>query len=307
MNDAYVRTVQLLLDIAPAVFDTPLLAMKGGTALNLFVQDMPRLSVDIDVVFVRHDLARADALQAIGAELAAAQVRVTSLGHQVELRKNKDGTEAKLFVRSADVEVKVEVNFVFRGTVLPSQRRSLTPAAQQMFAADIQVPVLADAELYGSKLVAALDRQHPRDLFDVQLMLDTHGWQESLLDCFVVYLAGHNRPTHEVLFPNEKPLEAVFKAEFDGMTTAPVELDALLGTRRRMLDELPRALLPRHCDFLLSMVRAQPDWTLLPHGHLERLPALQWKLENLYRLRKNTAKFRLQHDELAARLGRARA
>lgn len=307
MNADYVRTVQLLLDIAPAVFDTPLLAMKGGTALNLFVQDMPRLSVDIDVVFIRHDLAREDALQAIGAELAAAQQRVASLGHRVELRKNKDGTEAKMFVRSADAEVKVEVNFVFRGTVLPPQRRSLTPAAQQMFAADIQVPVLADPELYGSKLVAALDRQHPRDLFDVQLMFDTHGWQEPLLDCFVVYLAGHNRPTHEVLFPNEKLLEAVFKAEFEGMTTLPVELDALLATRRRMLDELPRALQPRHCDFLLSMVRAEPDWSLLPYGHLEHLPALQWKLANLYRLRKNAAKFQLQHDELAVRLKEARA
>lgn len=161
MNDAYIRTVQLLLDIAPTVFDAPTFAMKGGTALNLFVQDMPRLSVDIDVVFVRHDLAREDALKAIGAELAAAQQRVTALGHEVELRENKDGTEAKLFVRGADAEVKVEVNFVFRGTVLPPQRRSLTPAAQQMFAADIQVPVLADPELYGSKLVAALDRQHP--------------------------------------------------------------------------------------------------------------------------------------------------
>lgn len=307
MNDAYIRTVQLLLEIAPAVFETPAFAMKGGTALNLFVQDMPRLSVDIDVVFVRHDLAREEALQAIGVELAAAQKRVAALGHEVELRKNKDGTEAKMFLRSADAEVKVEVNFVFRGTVLAPTRRSLTSAAQQMFAADIQVPVLADAELYGSKLVAALDRQHPRDLFDVQLMLDSHGWEESLLDCFVVYLAGHNRPTHEVLFPNEKPLEAVFKAEFEGMTIEPVQLDALQATRRRMLEELPRALLPRHCDFLQSMVQAEPNWALLPYAHLEQLPALQWKLKNLYRLRKDASKFQMQQDELAARLARARA
>ena len=307
MNDAYIRTVQLLLEIAPAVFETPAFAMKGGTALNLFVQDMPRLSVDIDIVFVRHDLAREEALHAIGAELAAAQKGVAALGHQVELRKNKDGTEAKMFVRSAEAEVKVEVNFVFRGTVLAPTRRSLTSAAQQMFAADIQVPVLADAELYGSKLVAALDRQHPRDLFDVQLMLDSHGWEESLLDCFVVYLAGHNRPTHEVLFPNEKPLEAVFKAEFEGMTIEPVQVAALQATRRSILEELPRALLPRHCDFLQSMVRAEPNWTLLPYAHLEQLPALKWKLDNLYRLRKNATKFQLQHDELAARLAHARA
>ncbi|MFT7776596.1 nucleotidyl transferase AbiEii/AbiGii toxin family protein [Roseateles sp.] len=88
-------------------------------------------------------------------------------------------------------------------------------------------------------------RQYPRDLFDVQLMLESHGWDESLLDCFVVYLAGHNRPTHEVLFPNEKPLVDVFRAGFEGMTTVSVELNDLLATRRRMLEELPRQLLPR--------------------------------------------------------------
>ncbi|MDO9484257.1 MAG: nucleotidyl transferase AbiEii/AbiGii toxin family protein [Hydrogenophaga sp.] len=305
MNHAYIRTVQLLLDVAPAVFDTHTFAMKGGTAINLFVQDMPRLSVDIDVVFVPHTLRREDALKAIASELSAAQHRVQVLGYEAELRKTQDGTEAKMFVRSPDAEVKVEVNFVFRGTVLPPQRRSLTPAAQQLFAADIQIPVLADAELYGSKLVAALDRQHPRDLFDVQLMLARHGWDETLLDCFVVYLAGHNRPTHEVLFPKEKPLETVFAAEFEGMTLAPVALHELLVTRQRMLTELPRALLPRHRNFLLSMLRTEPDWSLLPQAHLTELPALQWKLQNLLRLKKNAAKFKMQHDELAARLNQA--
>ncbi|MDP2092316.1 MAG: nucleotidyl transferase AbiEii/AbiGii toxin family protein [Hydrogenophaga sp.] len=305
MNHAYIRTVQLLLDVAPAVFDTHTFAMKGGTAINLFVQDMPRLSVDIDVVFVPHTLRREDALKAIASELSAAQHRVQVLGYEAELRKTQDGTEAKMFVRSPDAEVKVEVNFVFRGTVLPPQRRSLTPAAQQLFAADIQIPVLADAELYGSKLVAALDRQHPRDLFDVQRMLARHGWDETLLDCFVVYLAGHNRPTHEVLFPKEKPLETVFAAEFEGMTLAPVALHELLVTRQRMLTELPRALLPRHRNFLLSMLRTEPDWSLLPQAHLNELPALQWKLQNLLRLKKNAAKFKMQHDELAARLNQA--
>jgi hypothetical protein len=83
-------------------------------------------------------------------------------------------------------------------------------------------------------------------------------------------------------------------------------LSDLLATRRRLLDDLPRALLPRHCQFLLSMLRAEPDWALLPHAHLAQLPALQWKLRNLGQLRKNAAKFAQQHDELAARLERAR-
>lgn len=306
MNDTYIRTVKLLLDVAPAVFATPAFAMKGGTAINLFIQDMPRLSVDIDVVFVPHALDRAQALRSIADELVAAQDRIHAIGYATELRKSQDGTEAKMFVRSSEAEVKVEVNFVFRGTVMLPRHRSLSPAAQKMFAADIQVPVLADAEIYGSKLVAALDRQHPRDLFDVQLMLATRGWDEALLDCFVIYLAGHNRPVHEVLFPREKPLEAVFLAEFDGMTLKPVTLTELQATRSRMLAELPRALLPRHTDFLMSMLRAEPDWALLPYDHIQQLPALQWKLQNLTRLKKNQGKFRSQQDEFADRLGRVR-
>lgn len=307
MNVDYVRTVQLLIDVAPAVFVNPAFAMRGGTALNLFLQDMPRLSVDIDVVFTPHALSRHEALKAIGDELAAVQQRVERMGYRALIPGTGEGNEAKLFIQADDTEVKVEVNFVFRGTVLPVQRRALTVAAQQKFAANIEVPILASSELYASKLVAALDRQHPRDLFDVKLMLDTgRHWDEEMLDCLVVYLAGHNRPMHEVLFPNVKPIETVFENEFVGMTLEPVELQALQSVRSRMLVELPRALLPRHRAFLLSMVRAEPDWTLLKHQHLQQLPALQWKLLNLSRLRKNGKKFAMQHDELAARLDAAR-
>ncbi len=304
MNEAYVRTVRLLLDIAPAVFVNPVFAMKGGTALNLFLQDMPRLSVDIDVVFTRHDMPREAAIQAIGEELMAIRERVTHMGYSVVAPKTAEGHEAKLFIRADDAEVKVEVNYVFRGTVQPIVARKLVPAAQERFTASIELPVLSSAELYGSKLVAALDRQHPRDLFDVKLMLETgYGWDEETLDCFVVYLAGHNRPIHEVLFPSRKPLAAIFESEFDGMTVSRVEVSELEGVRERMVHELPRALLPRHHDFLLSMVRAAPDWSLLPYPHLEHLPALQWKLLNLAKLRKSGRRFAQQHEELATRLG----
>ena len=119
MNDDYVRTVQLLLTVAPEVFANDIFAMKGGTALNLFVQDMPRLSVDIDVVFVPHTMPRDLALKTIGDELATVKARLEKLGLAAELRKTKDGDEVKMAVTSQDAEVKVEVNFVFRGTVLP--------------------------------------------------------------------------------------------------------------------------------------------------------------------------------------------
>lgn len=301
MRRDYWRTVRLLLDVAPAVFAGGRFAMKGGTALNLFVQDMPRMSVDIDVVFVPYEQPREAALQSISDDLVLVKAQLEALGLQATLRKNREGTEAKLFVSDGKSEVKVEVNFVFRGTALPPVSMSLTAQAQALFAANVAVPVLAVPELYGSKLVAALDRQHPRDLFDVMLMLQHFGLTEEILDCFVVYLAGHDRPMHEVLFPNAQDIDVLFENEFAGMTTQPVSLHELQTTRAQLFANLPTAINARQRSFLMSMARADPDWALLPFAHASALPALRWKLLNLNKLKKNQTKFRHQHDELKAR------
>jgi hypothetical protein len=275
--------------------------MKGGTALNLFVQDLPRLSVDIDVVVARHDLPRDEALAAIKKELAAAKVRIEKLGFATTIHQNKDGTEAKMFVTDQVSEVKVEVNFVFRGTVLPVVRTSLTAAAQELFSANVEIPMLAVPELYGSKLVAALDRQHPRDLFDVMCMYERFGLQASFVDCFVAYLAGHNRPIHEVLFAKPQPLASVYEAEFRGMTSSDVSLDQLEATRKRLFEELPKALTADHQAFLLSLVEGAPNWSRMPFPHLQELPAIRWKLLNLEKLKKSSSRrYTEQHEHLKA-------
>ena len=303
MNQNYIDTVRLLLAIAPAVFASGRFAMKGGTALNLFVQDMPRLSVDIDLVFVDHHPDRQAALQAIALELAAVQVALAGKGLRAHLPANPSGDDVKLVVSNDTAQVKVEVNFVFRGTVLPVETRSLVVTAQDLFTTDLAVPVLATAELYGSKLVAAMDRQHPRDIFDMMHMLDHFGWQASIVDCFVAYLAGHNRPVHEVLFPKTKPLEPAFTNEFVGMTRDTVELDTLMQMQARLIKELPKQLTPAHRDFLMSLVQGEPAWELMPMQHLRELPALKWKLMNLAKLKKTSAKrFAAQTELLAARL-----
>ncbi|MEY4755618.1 MAG: hypothetical protein RJA34_516, partial [Pseudomonadota bacterium] len=302
MNPTYVQTVNLLLDIAPTVFQTPRFAMKGGTALNLFVQDLPRLSVDIDVVFINHLADRDTALEEIAQEIQRIEAATAEMGYETRTRKVHGGDEVKLDIFSAEAEVKVEVNFVFRGTVLPVQTRSLSEKTQALFSKNIQVPVLSPSELYGSKLVAAMDRQHPRDFFDVLKMYESHGLTQEILDCFVVYLAGHNRPVHEVLFSNPQSMEETFKNEFVGMTSQPINLDDLLNTQKRLMTELPQALTPNHRNFLLSLVQAKPDWSLLPFIHLEDMPAIKWKLQNLSNLKsKNPTKFRLQHEELVQR------
>ena len=300
MTPGYIDTVRLLLAIAPTLFTSGRFAMKGGTALNLFVQDMPRQSVDIDVVCVDHRPDREAALKTISAELVAMKAVLKAKGYRAILPASTQGDEVKLVVGNDATQVKVEVNFVFRGSVLRVETRSLVATAQDLFTTDVTIPVLATPELYGSKLVAAMDRQHPRDIFDALHMLDGFGWREIFADCFVAYLAGHNRPVHEVLFPKTKPLAPGFSNEFAGMTREEVSLDALLVAQARLIADLPRQPTERHRSFLLSLVRAEPEWTLLPFPHLQELPALKWKLLNLVKLKKSdTTRFRAQADELA--------
>jgi hypothetical protein len=303
MNQAYIDTVRLLLAVAPAVFQSPRFAMKGGTALNLFVQDMPRLSVDIDVVFIDHTLDRETALRAIGGDLNAVKSAISALGYRAVLPTTKSGDDVKLLVEGGGARVKIEVNFVFRGTVLPVVQNALIQTAQDLFTTDVVVPVLDTAELYGSKLVAAMDRQHPRDIFDVMGMLERFGWPSSFADCFVAYLAGHNRPIHEVLFPRKLKLEPTFTSEFVGMTRDAIDLASLEHTQKQLIEELPRALTSSHRDFLVSVALAEPAWDLMPFAHLRELPALQWKLLNLRKLKaRNPNRFAAQHEELAKKL-----
>ena len=65
MNQIHLDTARLLVQVAPLVFADNVFALKGGTAINLFLRDMPRLSVDLDLVFVDHRLGRDEALAMI--------------------------------------------------------------------------------------------------------------------------------------------------------------------------------------------------------------------------------------------------
>ncbi|MCF7980307.1 MAG: nucleotidyl transferase AbiEii/AbiGii toxin family protein, partial [Chromatiaceae bacterium] len=120
---------------------------------------------------------------------------------------------------------------------------------------------------------------------------------------FVVYLASHNRPVHEVLFPPLRDIRHDYAHNFAGMTAEPVPLDALLAAQERMVRELQQGLDENERRFLLSLVAGTPDWSLLGIAHLEHLPGIRWKLHNLAQLQKtNVKKFAEQADVLAANL-----
>jgi predicted nucleotidyltransferase component of viral defense system len=286
MDKTYADTVRLLLAVAPDVFANDIFAMKGGTAINLFVQDMPRLSVDIDVVYLPWQVPRDEALRAINQELAAIAGRVAPLGVQTRLVRSKDLGDTKLIVENESSQVKVEVNVVFRGTVLPAERRALSAKTADLFGVEFELPILTPDELYAGKLVAALDRQHPRDLFDVWQLYESGGITDGMVECFVVYLAGHNRPIHEVLFGNDKDIASEYNRAFVGMTEVTSSLATLLDARAQLRRELLARLSASHKQFLTGLARALPDWSLLQCRHAAELPALRWKLSNLETFRK---------------------
>ena len=165
--------------------------------------------------------------------------------------------------------------------------------------ADLELPVVSLEDVYGGKLVAALDRQHPRDLFDVMQLFAHEGITDGIRRAFVVYLACHNRPVHEVLFPALHDIRQEYERTFQGMTTAPVALSALIETRERLIHELHERLDSNERQFLISLVQNKPEWGLLGFKHLEELPGMRWKVRNLTQLAKaNPKKFAAQADEL---------
>jgi predicted nucleotidyltransferase component of viral defense system len=304
MNQPYLDSARLLARVAPLVLVDDTFALKGGTAINLFVRDMPRLSVDLDLVFPDHTLPREQALERINEAIRQCAARLQRLGFQTHAPAIAESGETKLLVRRGGIEVKIEVNFVMRGVVHPVRTASLTSNAREMLQADLEIPVVSFEDVYGGKLVAAMDRQHPRDLFDVMQLFAHEGITAGIRRTFVVYLASHNRPVHEVLFPTLRDIRQEFENNFSGMTAEPVKLDALLAARERMVRELQQGLSANERRFLLSLVAAEPEWSLLGVPHLEQLPGPRWKLQNLEHLRKaNARKFAEQSDTLARLFG----
>lgn len=139
-------------------------------------------------------------------------------------------------------------------------------------------------DLYAGKMVAALDRQHPRDLFDVRDLFASEGVDDDLRRAFIVYLLSHNRPMPEVLAPRLKPITQEFLRGFEGMTAEPVSLEDLLVARDELIRVIVGGMPDAHQRFLVSFERGQPDWQLLGVAGAAELPAVQWRQYNLDKL-----------------------
>ncbi len=301
-NTGYFKQAKLLLQVLPYLEKSGNFALKGGTAINLFIREMPRLSVDIDLAYVPLN-SREEALADISRSLreVAAQVRRV-LGAQVD-EQRLQGTDhtVKLNVRHQEATIKVEPNLVLRGTIYPPVQATLCHKAEVMFELSVSTRLLSLADLYGGKICAALDRQHPRDFFDIQLLLANEGVTDGIRRAFVVCLASHERPMNELLKPKWKDMKPAFEKEFKGMTLEPVDLKQLVETRDKLLQLIHAKLTVQEKKFLLSLKDGEPDWNLLGLPGIERLPGLRWKLENIRRM--NAKKRREQSTRLRKVLG----
>lgn len=284
MDDRFRRQVDLLLRCLPHVAAEDSFALKGGTAINLFHGDLPRLSVDIDLTYLPVR-PRADSLIDIHEALLRVAGRIDEAIPQTKVTSHRtnEGYVTKVVVRRDGTQVKIEVTPVLRGCVYPAQVRPVTAAVEASFGyAEMQVVSMPD--LYAGKFVAALDRQHPRDLFDVARFMTESEVDEALRTAFLIYLLSHGRPMAEVLRPSLKDISIEYERGFVGMTREPVELGDLLAARSRLIVTLVDEMPDDHRAFLVSFEAGSPDWASLGLPDAASLPAVRWRMENLERL-----------------------
>ncbi len=281
----FFKQAELLLRVLPHALSQPEFALKGGTAINLFVRNVPRLSVDIDLTYLPVE-ERELSLNRMSICLQNIAGKISTLlpGSRV-LPKFEEVTRRvlSLFVQHDEAAIKIEPNPVFRGAVFPCELREISPGVASILGVEtfISLRTLSLADLYGSKICATLDRQHPRDLFDIKILLDHEGITDSIRRAFVVYLAGHNRPMNELLEPTRLSMKGTFENEFQGMTVEPITYKALIAVREKLITLLKRTLSENEKMFLLSLKRGEPEWQLLEIEGISQLPALQWKLKNI--------------------------
>jgi predicted nucleotidyltransferase component of viral defense system len=297
MEVNYRRQVTLLLNVLPEAAKEKCFALHGGTAINLFVRDMPRLSVDIDLTYLPIE-DRATSLTHISEALEKIKGDLERVIPGVRVNHRKDA--AKLQIAANKVDIKLEVNLVNRGALSNPREMTLCTKAQNDFEAFCVMPVVTFGQLFGGKIIAALDRQHPRDLFDVKYLLETEGFIEEVKEGFMFYLLCSDRPINEIIMPNFQDQRAAMANQFAGMTDDLFTYGEYERVRERLVRTLHENLTEDDKAFLLSVKNVTPDWSIYD---FERFPAIRWKLQNLQNLKdKKPDKHRELYEALEKKL-----
>lgn len=298
INQSYLNQADLLLQVIPHIAQETNLALKGGTAINLFLRNMPRLSVDIDLTYLPFD-NRETALTNISDSLGRIRERITKSIPGITVNNHTiEGNDIKLLVQSQNAQIKVEVNTITRGHLHPVRLLQVNEKVQERFQKFAAIQVVSDAELFGGKICAALDRQHPRDLFDVFLLFQESGYNENVKYGFIQALVSHMRTMHEVLYPHLLDQRTAFDNQFQGMSDIDFTYEDFENTREKLIKTVNLSLTDTDRSFLLSFKRGEPDWNQFPVKGLKDMSAVQWKLLNLQNLIKSNPG---KHKELLSR------
>jgi len=280
MNESYKKQVALLIRIMPLVYKIPDFAVHGGTAINLFVKNMPRYSVDVDLTFLPIT-NREESIQDINNHLitlkqliekAIPGIRVVPKTAVLKLQCTYDGAS-----------VKIEVNGIKRGIIGKVEEKELCEKAQKEFKMSCVARLVPFSLLYGGKIAAALSRQHPRDLFDYKYMeIDSFA---DVKNGLMFNLLGSDKPLIESLQPNPVDQKKSLENQFQGMSDVPFEYADFEITRKELIENVNQNLTDTDKDFLLSFERGSPDWKKCCAGDLSGYPSVQWKLKNILTLK----------------------
>ena len=297
-RNRFQRQAALVVRVLPFVARQEEFALKGGTAINLFLRDLPRLSVDIDLTYLPLS-PRAEALRAArnGLLRIAEEVKRAIPALECAISDPDRPDALRLTLTLGGDRIKVEASPVMRGAVWPPETRHVTAAVEEVLGYS-ENRLLSFDDLYAGKMCAALDRQHPRDLFDIALLLTNEGISRRLLKTFLVYLISHRRPIAELLAPRHLDIRQLHENEFKPMARHFLPFERLTGARDDLVAAIHAGLTEEDRDFLMSVKNRQPRWNLLALPNIADLPAVRWKLLNLGRMSAS------RHTAAVARLRR---
>ncbi len=299
ITQPYINQADLILQVIPHIATEKTLALKGGTAINLFLRNMPRLSVDIDLTYLPTD-NRETALSNISGSLGRIRELITKSIQGTTVNNHTiEGNDVKLLVQFKNAQIKIEVNTITRGHLHPVKLLQVNDTVQERFKKFAAIQVVSYAELYGGKICAALDRQHPRDLFDMYLLFQESGYNENIKNGLIQALVSHMRTMYEVLQPHLLDQRSVFANQFQGMSDITFTYEDFEATRKKLVHTVKSSLSENDRSFLLSFKRGNPDWNLFPVEGLKDMPAVQWKLHNIQHLIKSNPE---KHIELVSKL-----
>ena len=295
----YKAQADLLLQTIPYVAKETIFALKGGTAINLFIRSMPRLSVDIDLTYLPID-DRETALKNISDGLGRIKADLEKSISGISVTPaSREGQDVKINCQVPGAQIKIEVNTTTRGSINQPGLMRVHKGVEEAFGRFAAINVVSFSELFGGKVCAALDRQHPRDLFDVRLLQDNEGLSNDIMIGFLVALLSHMRPINEVIRPKFIDQRHAFETQFSGMADIPFSYEDFDKTSEELVKVVHSSLSFEDRIFLLSFKEVDPIWELLSVRNTKDFPAVQWKLQNLGKLKKeNPHKHKVLLDTL---------